>query len=243
MTARGVQSYAISHPGARRRLNEDRCIDRADIGLWAVADGVGGAAAGEVAAAAIADALAAIAPGLSGDQLLTEVRHSLQTVHAALQAMAAERGPGIVIASTAVVLITQGAYFACLWAGDSRAYLLRDGALQRLTRDHSLVQAMVDAGNLTEAESEHHPRANVITRAVGVGEAALKLDKVTGQIVPGDRFLLCSDGITKALREPEMAVLLAAPAGASPAELLIQAALAREASDNVTAVSVEMRPV
>ena len=234
------RSSALTHPGCRRRLNEDSYVERCEAGLWAVADGVGGSDAGEVASAAVSAALMAVPAGLSGELMLAELRRSLQGVHEALQTMAAARMPPGTIASTAVVLIAAGAYFACLWAGDSRAYLLRDGALQRLTRDHSLVQAMVDADSITAAEAEHHPRANVITRAVGAGEARLDLDKVTGALRPGDRFLLCSDGLTKALDETELTALLGATDLASLPELLIHAALAHEASDNVTAVTVDV---
>jgi protein phosphatase/serine/threonine-protein phosphatase Stp1 len=242
MTTLAFRSFAQTDPGTRRRLNEDSYVDRTDAGLWAVADGVGGAHAGEVASAAVAAALAAIPPGLPGEQMLAEVRQRIQGVHRDLRDMAAARGPGTMIASTAVVLVVAGGHFACLWAGDSRAYLLREGVLSRLTRDHSLVQAMVDAGTISAAEAEHHPRANVITRAVGGGEDTLVLDKVMGPIRPNDRFLLCSDGLTKAVEEAELAALLGAPAGvSSPSELLIQAALARQASDNVTVVAVEVR--
>jgi serine/threonine-protein phosphatase Stp1 len=182
----------------------------------------------------VCDALATIQPGLSGDQMLAEVRERLQTVHHDLMVRAA----GGTIASTVVVLIVAGPYFACLWAGDSRVYLLHDGLLRRLTRDHSLVQAMVDDGHLTEAEAENHPRANVITRAVGAGEGDLALDKVVGEVRAGDRFLLCSDGLTKAVDEAELAALLGLPDEVSPAEFLVKAALARDATDNITAVTV-----
>jgi protein phosphatase/serine/threonine-protein phosphatase Stp1 len=231
-----MQSHAATDPGTKRRLNEDSYLDRPEIGLWAVADGVGGASAGEVASAAVCDALGSIEAGLSGEQMLHAVRERLQGVHRDLLV----RGAGATIASTVVVLIVAGGYFACLWAGDSRIYLLHGGELRRLTRDHSLVQAMVDDGNLTEAEAAHHPRANVITRAVGAGEGELALDKVVGEVRAGDRFLLCSDGLTKALEEAELAGLLGMPDGVAHAELLVQAALARQASDNVTAVTVEV---
>jgi serine/threonine-protein phosphatase Stp1 len=238
MTVDRFSSHAMTHEGTRRKLNEDSFLERPETGLWAVADGVGGAEAGEVASAAIRATLAAIPEGLSGDQMLIEVRRRLQAVHQDMLVMAAARGPSATIASTVVVLIVAGAYFACLWAGDSRIYLLHGGVLRRLTHDHSLVQTMVDDGRLTEAEAENHPRANVILRAVGAGEGTLALEKVTGEVWAGDRFLLCSDGLTKAVGEAEIAVLLDASEGASPAELLVEAALARETRDNVTAVTV-----
>jgi serine/threonine protein phosphatase Stp1 len=145
-----------------------------------------------------------------------------------------------VIASTVVVLIARHGHFACLWAGDSRAYLLRDGALARVTRDHSLVQELVDGGQITDAEAEHHPRANVITRAVGAEADMVELDKVTGRLTGGDRFLLCSDGLSKELSDPEMADILRADGPETAAERLVEAALARHARDNVTAVVLEV---
>jgi protein phosphatase/serine/threonine-protein phosphatase Stp1 len=231
-----IVSYAVTDVGQKRSLNEDSYLDRPDAGLWAVADGVGGADAGEVASSAVTEALAQIPAELSGSDMLAAVRHRIDAVHGELLTLAAERAAGTMIASTVTVLMVQGDHFACLWAGDSRAYLLRNGELRRLTTDHTLVQTMVDDGRITAAEAETHPRANVITRAVGAEEA--DLDKVIGDVQPGDRFLLCTDGLTKELPEAELAALLAVPDGMSPAELLVEAVRARGARDNVTAVVV-----
>jgi len=227
-------SESASHPGAVRTRNEDAFVDRAAIGLWAVADGAGGHGAGDVASAAVAEALDTIPPGLSAAEMLAQVRLRLAAVHADLQRRAAELGSHRVIASTVVVLLARGGHVACLWAGDSRAYRMRGGALERMTRDHSLVQELVDEGTLDAAEAEAHPQANVITRAVGA-HGALDLDKVSDALRSGDRFLLCSDGLFKALPEAEIARLLGEGAGA---EALVQAAVAQGARDNVTAVTV-----
>lgn len=234
MTA--FRSFAATDAGPRRRHNEDSYVDRPDLGLWAVADGAGGHQAGEVASGMIRTELEAIPQGLEGNRLLAEVRGRLLGVHAALREEATRRGPGALVASTVVVLLARGNHFAALWAGDSRIYLLRNGVLSQITRDHSLVQEMVDAGALAPEEAERHPHANVITRAVGAGDEALVLDKVTGTGMPGDRYLLCSDGLSKTLPEAEIAALLAMPNSVTPAERLLAAALAREAGDNVTAV-------
>jgi protein phosphatase/serine/threonine-protein phosphatase Stp1 len=177
---------------------------------------------------------------LSGAEVLAEVRLTLARVHDRLRAEAASRGPGAMIASTFVALILRDKHFACLWAGDSRAYLLRAGVLSQITRDHSLVQELVESGKLAAEDAERHPHANVITRAVGADAEALELDKVIGQAEPGDRFLLCSDGLSKTLSDAEIAGLLAAPEGVPPPELLIAAALAHRVNDNVTAVVVEV---
>jgi serine/threonine-protein phosphatase Stp1 len=227
-------STACSHPGAVRKRNEDNMVDRPDVGLWAVADGAGGHGAGDVASTAIAEALHAIPPGLSAAEMLAQVRLRLDVVHADMQARAEERGTGGVIASTVVVLLARGGHYAALWAGDSRIYVLRGGALHRVTRDHSLVQELVDSGALTEAEAERHPQANIITRAIGA-QGALALDKVSDRIHPGDRFMLCSDGVFKELPEVRLAGMMADGAGA---DQLVGAAVAAGARDNVTVVVV-----
>ena len=232
------RSFAATDAGPRRNHNEDTYVDRPDLGLWAVADGAGGHQAGEVASGMIRSALEAIPPGLDGSRLLAEVRGRLLGVHAALREEAERRGPGALIASTVAVMLARGDHFAVLWAGDSRIYLLRNGVLSQITRDHSLVQEMVDAGALSAAEAERHPHANIITRAVGAGEDGLVLDKLTGTGLPGDRYLLCSDGLSKTLPEAEITALLGAPDNETPAQRLLAAALAREATDNVTALVV-----
>ena len=230
-----LRSSAATHPGAVRLRNEDNLVERPDLGLWAVADGAGGHGAGDVASACIAEVLATIPPGLTAAEVLAQVRLRLDAVHVDLRGRAEAHGRGGIIASTIVVLLVRGSHYAALWAGDSRIYLLREGALHRLTHDHSLVQELVDAGQIDAAAAEAHPHANVITRAVGAGDA-LQLDKVTGRVAPGDRFLLCSDGIFKELPEAELALGLARGADAAG---LVRHAIEAGGRDNVTAVIVE----
>ena len=239
MSAVHLRSWATTHPGMKRKHNEDAYVDRPDLGLWAVADGAGGHHAGEVASGMIRESLEAIPAGLSASELLAEVRNRIEMTHEALRAEAQRRGPDVIIASTVVVMLARNDHFACLWAGDSRAYLLRNGALQQITRDHSLVQELVESGLIRPEEAEHHPRANVITRAVGAELEDFALDKVSGRIQAGDRFLLCSDGLCKTVPDGELASLLGDNAGTPPPESLIAAALALNATDNVTAVAVE----
>ncbi len=234
-----LRSWATSHPGMKRKHNEDAYVDRPDLGVWAVADGAGGHHAGEVASGMIRESLEAIPPGLSASELLAEVRTRIEMTHDALRAEAQRRGPDVIISSTVVVMLARNDHFACLWAGDSRAYLLRDGTLQQITRDHSLVQELVESGMIRPEEAERHPRANVITRAVGAELDDFALDKVSGRIQVGDRFLLCSDGLCKTVPEGELASLLSDHAGPPSPDTLIAAALALNATDNVTAVAVE----
>lgn len=223
---------AASHRGTVRARNEDAFVERADIGLWAVADGAGGHGAGDVASQAAMQALASLPTDLAAGQALSLVRLRLTEVHADLQQRAAASTQGIIPATTVVVLLAHDMHFACLWAGDSRAYLLRDGLLCQLTTDHSLVQELVAAGALRAEDAEGHPQANVITRAVGAPDE-LVLDKVAGSLQPGDRVLLCTDGLFKALPEARIEQLLAA--GGS-AQQLIDLSLQAGARDNVTAL-------
>ena len=233
------QSWAVTHAGAVRTSNEDALVARPDAGLWAVADGAGGHEHGEVASGMLAAMLSALPASLDGADLMARVRAGVTETHQALRARAdgeaAGTGGPVTIASTLVALLASGSHFACLWAGDSRAYLLRAGALTRLTRDHSLVQALVDQGALTEEQAEGHPHANIITRAIGADGPEPELDKVTGLAQAGDRYLLCSDGLTKTLDD---AAILGLLSGDDPAQHLVAAALDRRASDNVTAVVV-----
>jgi protein phosphatase/serine/threonine-protein phosphatase Stp1 len=233
MSAR-MLSRALTHCGTVRTRNEDTFVDRADIGLWAVADGAGGHGSGDVASAAVAATLADLPCGLSAAELLAQVRLRIGAVHAELQRVAAQAEDKHIIATTAVVLLARGEHCACLWAGDSRAYLLRDGSLSRLTHDHSVVQELVDAGLLAREAAEDHPQANVITRAIGA-DGPLELDKVSARIGQGDVLLLCSDGLFKALPESEIESRLSS--GEEPQQL-IDAALAAGARDNVTAIVV-----
>lgn len=232
--AAGPSSAAATHQGTVRKRNEDAFVERADIGLWAVADGAGGHGAGDVASTAVATALADLPPGLSGGEVLAQVRLRLGAVHAELQRMDTGQAGQNLAATTAVVLLSRDDHFACLWVGDSRAYLLRDAELTQLTRDHSLVQELVETGALAPEDAESHPQANVITRAIGAPDS-LQLDKVAGRLQPGDLLLLCTDGLFKALPEARIAELLR---GGAQAQQLLDAALLAGARDNVTAVVV-----
>jgi protein phosphatase/serine/threonine-protein phosphatase Stp1 len=180
---------------------------------------------------------------LTGDipifTLVERVRELLGGVHAQLRAKAEALGGEAVIASTFAALILQGDQYVCLWAGDSRLYLLRQRQLRQITKDHSLVQELIDLGKLAAADVQAHPHANVITRAVGADTGRLEIDQVSGMAAPGDRFLLCSDGISKTLGLEEMRALLST-AAATPPQLLIDAALARHVRDNVTAIVVDV---
>jgi len=233
----GFVSVSRTHVGCRRKINEDAVLVLADLGLWAVADGMGGHDAGEVASALVVERLAAGAADGDLTARAAAARGGVLDAHAELVAIGQAAGGGRTIGSTVVAMVADADAFVCLWAGDSRAYLARGGVLVQLTRDHSLVQELVDAGELDPAEAASHPNANVITRAVGAG-AALAIDSVDGDIRPGDVFLLASDGLTRLIGEAELLTALSAADLEAEADRLIETCLARGAPDNVSLVIV-----
>lgn len=232
-----ISSVATTHVGGVRKHNEDACLDRPDIGLWVVADGMGGHQAGDVASRLIVESLAGMGSPTDAGSFIAEVRSRLKDCNARLLDEASRRGADAVVGSTVVVLLAHGGFFAGLWAGDSRLYRLRDGEFLQLTRDHSQVQEMVEAGLLTPEAAEHHPYANVITRAVGTS-AELELDKVTDRLAANDLYLLCTDGLSKMVGDDEIATILRGTAFPAASQALVDAALAHGGKDNVTAVTV-----
>jgi serine/threonine-protein phosphatase Stp1 len=233
-----AESFAATDVGTVRAHNEDAYVDKPQLGLWAVADGAGGHAAGELASGMLAEALSTLPAALSPGEALAQIRLAVTAVHTSLRVEAARRGDAMIASTLAVLLIRDG-HFAALWAGDSRIYLLRGGTLLQITRDHSLVQALLDEGAITQQQAAVHPQANVITRAIGAPDDAGVLDKTIGPVQLADIFLLCSDGLNKVLTDAAIARLLPTP---DPARALISAALAEGARDNVTAVVVRLRP-
>jgi serine/threonine protein phosphatase PrpC len=231
LPAIALRSTARTHVGLVRSHNEDRVLDRPEM----VADGMGGASGGEIASGRIVEALQALNGLDSAHAWLNGVCAAIQAVNHVLVAQAAISGEQM--GSTVVSLLIQQGHFACVWAGDSRAYRLRNAALEPLTHDHSLVQALVDAGTLTAEEARGHRQAHVITRAVGDIEA-LTLDVSNGDVVRGDVFLLCSDGLTGLVRDEEIAAALMTRDLDSAADELLTLALARGGRDNISLVLV-----
>lgn len=236
----GFESVSRTHVGCRRKVNEDALLCRPDLGLWAVADGMGGHDAGEVASAMVIAGLAASEPGLPLAGRTTAARRALEAANAELIALGAAGGERRTIGSTVVAVLADAWSYACLWAGDSRAYRARNGVLNQLTRDHSLVQELVDAGELAPSEAAEHPNANIITRAVGAS-VALNVDGVVGDIIRGDVFLLASDGLTRLVSDAELLDGLQAEDLEASADHFIETCLARGAPDNVSFVVVRSR--
>ena len=224
--------------GTVRRRNEDAVLERAEIGLWAVADGAGGHERGDFASSRIIAALRRVDPALSGLSLVEEVKGSLAEVNREVRAKAATIGPNALIGSTVAVLLIWGDQYCCLWAGDSRLYRMRASQLRQLTRDQSHVQDLVDRGEILPEAAAAHPMSNIVTNLIGAFDQ-LVLEERRDRLQPGDILLLCSDGLSGTLRDTEIARILTGSPLAVAADRLIEQALARGARDNVSAVVVE----
>ncbi|KIN69983.1 Ser/Thr protein phosphatase [Sulfitobacter noctilucicola] len=231
--------YSVqTHVGHKRKVNEDAVLALPELNVWLVSDGMGGHAAGDYASRLIADMAAGIPLNLEPADRIQALRDTLQEAHRIIRAEAISRGNDVIGATVVGLLLAEG-HFAALWAGDSRLYRLRDGEIEMLTTDHSVVAALVEAGQMSWDEAEHHPQSNAITRAVGVGDT-LELEKRHGEIAPGDRYLLCSDGLTKYATFDMLRRALTT----QPIELicdhLIQIALAGGGADNITTAVVDI---
>jgi serine/threonine protein phosphatase PrpC len=225
----------LTHEGLVRSANEDAHLLRNDVGLWAVADGMGGHENGQWAAATIVAALAR-AP-FTGDfgADVGVVEAAMAEANSTIREQAEKIGKRM--GSTTVVLMADGRRFACLWVGDSRIYRLRGDTLERLTRDHTQVQEMVDKGILSAAEADDHPMGHVLSRAVGV-EEPLRLDVIDGELDAGDVFLLCSDGLSGVIAEEDIRKALTETDSRSAARQLMEKTMSEGAPDNVTLITV-----
>ncbi len=231
------RSAGMTDPGRIRSLNEDAYLDLPGNGLWAVADGMGGHQSGDVASALVVRRLSSVGKAGSVHGQRTAVSRVLRQANAELRREARRRAGGSMGATVAVLTSHQG-YYSCIWAGDSRIYLLRDGVLHRVTNDHSLVQTLIDAGEITPAEARRHSRAHVVTRAVGAS-AELYLETSHGEVKVGDRFILCTDGLTSVLDDLQILELVRHEDFQVALKALIDQTLLQGAPDNVTAILVD----
>ena len=227
-------SCAASNVGHLRKANEDSFLDAREQCLWVVADGMGGHSRGDLASQIIIEKLLDFSPGTDAASAVDAMRERLYAANTRCRSLA----QGQVMGSTVAAMFSLQNQAFLLWAGDSRIYRLRDGEMQQLTEDHSLVQELCRLGELTEEEAENHPSSNVITRAVGVHEE-LEIDVVETEVRAGDRFLLCSDGLFKDVRREEIRKCLSSPSPEEALADLVKQALDRGGTDNVTAIVVQ----
>ncbi|HWT93699.1 MAG TPA: Stp1/IreP family PP2C-type Ser/Thr phosphatase [Solirubrobacteraceae bacterium] len=241
---RVAEEFHGTHTGQQRRANEDSLYARNP--LFAVADGMGGAQAGEIASSMAVEVLAGGLPeSASGadvpleDRLADRIHEANERIHA--RARTDERCAGM--GTTMTVLLVGEGEVTIAHVGDSRAYLLRDSELSRLTRDHSLVEELVEQGRLSPEEASRHPQRSVITRSVGP-EPRVQVDTLTTGARAGDVFLICSDGLTTMIDEPDVRrILLESGSLEEAGHGLIDAANAAGGRDNITVVLVRLEDV
>src|SRR5215213_1578207 len=235
-----LQAGAATDVGRVRQMNEDRFL--ADERIFAVADGVGGHQAGEVASQTSVETLLREfnegEPTVDG--LVAAAEAANQAVWQLAQGSREKRGMGTTLTALALVQVDGDEELALINVGDSRAYLLQNGELMQLTEDHSLVEELVRDGKLTPAEAQVHPQRSIITRALGM-EPVIEVD--SWEIIPytGDRILLCSDGLTNELSDERIASTLRQLADPQEAAHdLVRQARAAGGSDNITVVVVDV---
>jgi len=232
-----IRSGCATDVGRWRSQNQDSLY--AADGLYLVADGMGGQPAGDVASKL---AVAELTGGLAGEPPTpAAVQQALARANQRLLDEGAQHPDRAGLGSTVTGLVAlAGGRWAVLNLGDSRVYRYADGALGQLTVDHSAVQELVDAGLLDPVAARHHPRRNVVTRSLGV-EPASKPDVWLRDPVPGERFLLCSDGLTNELADPELAELLGSIEDPQQAaDQLVRRAVQAGGRDNVTVIVVDV---
>lgn len=225
-------SAGLTDTGRVRPTNQDAFVARDAVCLWAVADGMGGHRDGDVASRMVCEALQTFAPGAKLDGSVDNLRQRMSEVNLRLYAAAVRAVNPVQSGSTVVMMVAQRTSCAILWAGDSRAYRLRDRSLVQLTTDHTWAAELQLEDALAE-EADH-----AITRAVG-GEATLQLDVRRDRVRLGDRYLLCSDGLTRELSSAKIAELLGTGSVDAAAQALIDATLAQGAHDNVTVIVID----
>jgi protein phosphatase len=225
---------ATTHPGLRRKKNEDNFEADEALGLWIVADGVGGHSNGEVASAI---ACATIREGVSKG---LELSRAIEDAHQAVLSEINTRDAGNNMGTTVVALRITGNDYEVAWVGDSRAYLY-DGKgkrLKQLTRDHSAVNDLLDSGAITPDQAASHPQRHALTRSLGVSASnASRVSSVTGRIKTGQQLLLCTDGLTDELADHAIENALAQNADLqTQVDSLLAAALAQGGRDNLTVI-------
>lgn len=233
-------SAACTHGGKIRECNEDAFFNHSPAGLWAVADGLGGYQNGDLASRMIIEALAEHTT-TEGDtdlnQRQLDLHQVLEQVNRHLGCEKTLHGSQAIGSTVVNLLLTPHGQAACLWAGDSRCYLLRRRRLYQITQDHSLVQSWVTQKKLNRREAAHHPKSHVLTKAIG-GDPELTLESVEFDIERGDRLLLCSDGLYRELDDHQLVAGLSLPTPGAAVTQLATQVLEGQARDNLTALAV-----
>lgn len=234
-TAPMLEFGHLTHVGLRRELNEDTYYGDSELGLWLVADGMGGHACGELASALARETI--VREVRSGTPLAQAIRIADEEIIRTSR----RRNDTLPMGTTVVAARVTGNRFEVAWVGDSRAYLWREGRLAQLSQDHSYVQELVAQGSLTSEQARAHPHRNVVTQALGVTDPVhLNVATMTGELRPGMQLLLCSDGLTEEVDDAGIADTLAYQdcSAQECVDSLVAAALDGGGSDNITAILV-----
>jgi serine/threonine protein phosphatase PrpC len=231
-------SASATDVGTVRTVNEDAVLERPEIGLWVVADGMGGHDAGNVASRMVVESLTDMQKPDALNDYVTTIEDCILGANQRLLEYSEIMLDGRIVGSTFIGLMIYGQVGVCLWMGDSRLYRYRGQELVQLSRDHSQVSELLQAGAITEEEAANHPESNVITRAVGTSdEPYIDLDVFDVQI--GDTFLLCSDGLYNAVNKETIARHLTGNDTGAMVSGLIDSALDNGASDNVSVIAIK----
>lgn len=227
-------SVSASETGFVRTVNEDAHLDARENSLWVVADGMGGHSYGDKASRSIIDQLVSFKQSADMKASVRDIEHRL----ALANSFCRDHSDGKVMGSTVAALFAHDPYCFFMWAGDSRVYRYRDGMLEQMTEDHSFVQELVTLGELKREDMEQHPSSNIITRAIGV-HSDLQLETTYALGEPGDRYLICSDGLFKDVSHEEIAMGMACITAEETLQTLTDLALERGGRDNITAIVVQ----
>ena len=225
----------LTHPGLRRDLNEDTYHGDGELGLWLVADGMGGHEYGEVASALAREAI--VREVARGASLERAIRVADEDIIAASR----KRSDALPMGTTVVVARVEGNRFEVAWVGDSRVYLWRDGKLVQLSQDHSYVHELIERGEISVEQARTHPQRNVVTQALGVTQPQdLNVETMSGEFGVGMQLLLCSDGLTEEVPDARIAAILSRQdcSAQESVDELVSAALDNGGSDNITAILV-----
>ena len=235
-------SFGITDPGKKRRYNEDSMLEHQEIGLWVVADGMGGHTAGDIASQAVVSYIEKIRKDANLGHCVDNIEDRLLEANLLLKDEARKKGKNITIGSTVVGMLVYDCFCIIFWVGDSRLYRLRNKALQQLTTDHSQIEVYIERGILTRQEAAFHPGGNIITRAIGTSKN-LYVDFDIRKMQAGDRYMLCSDGLTKHIRNSEFEEMLSRGTAEEACKFLIERTLERGAGDNVTVIVIDIKSV
>ena len=233
-----ILTSSMSHTGSIRKLNEDALIAIPASGLWAVADGMGGHDAGDYASRCLIGHLYDAASIYKGKNLVEQVPIAIQNANQELFDLSKKENPHSIIGTTIVVLVLEGEKYHCFWSGDSRCYLLRDNQLQPITRDHTEAEELLAQGYTIE-EFPDPSTAAMLTYAVGVDKTA-HIDYTTDYIYEADRFLLCTDGITKIYSDSDIARKISENNIDQINQQFLTGALDAGAPDNLSSIIVSL---